>query len=243
MTGDAKILPCGEQALTVELSRSIDEAVNRRVIALARDLEASPPEGLVELVPTYRSLLVRYDPLLTNGAAMTAELQARLAQTGKGESAKGGRLWHLPVFYGGEIGLDLDDLAKDKGLSREELIRIHTEAEYRVYMIGFAPGFAYLGGLPEILHTPRLKQPRADIPAGAIGIGGAQANVNSVIAPSGWRYIGWTPVRIFDEAREEPFLLRSGDLVRFHPVDEAEARERASREAAGETTVEPEALS
>lgn len=124
MTGDAKILPCGEQALTVELSRSIDEAVNRRVIALARDLEASPPEGLVELVPTYRSLLVRYDPLLTNGAAMTAELQARLAQTGKGESAKGGRLWHLPVLYGGEIGLDLDDLAKDKGLSREELIRI-----------------------------------------------------------------------------------------------------------------------
>ena len=128
-----------------------------------------------------------------------------------------------------------------KGLSPQEVIALHSGAEYRIYMIGFAPGFAYLGGLPEILHTPRLPKPRQNIPAGAIGIGGQQGNINSVAGPSGWRFIGWTPVRSFDPARPEPFLFRAGDRIRFRPIDAEESRDLLARAANGDTIIVPEA--
>jgi len=128
-----------------------------------------------------------------------------------------------------------------KGLSRDELIAIHSGTDYRVYMIGFAPGFAYLGGQPEILHTPRLPKPRQNIARGAIGIGGQQGNINSVAGPSGWRFLGWTPVRSFDPMRADPFLFRARDRIRFYPISDAEAQALNARSAAGEMIIAPEA--
>ncbi|SES33645.1 sensor histidine kinase inhibitor, KipI family [Tranquillimonas rosea] len=228
-------LPCGEQALSVELGDSIDPETNATVIALSRNLADAPVEGVVETVPTYRSLLVRYDPGTIRGDALEKVLTERVSSLNRQQGAA--RLWRIPVAYGGEAGCDLDDLAAQKEIDTEELIRLHSEAAYRVYMIGFAPGFAYLGGLPEILHTPRLAQPRQNIAAGAIGIGGQQASINSVAGPSGWRFIGQTPVRTFDPAREVPFLLAAGDEVRFERI----AADEAERMSAEGYTPEPEA--
>lgn len=233
-----RIVACGDSALSIELSDEIDEDVNARVIALAADLAERPIDAVVETVPTYRSLLVLYDPSIQRAQALRLELEARLRAAMPGRRAA--RRFVVPVVYGGEAGLDLAELADMKGLSADELVAIHAAGEYRVYMIGFAPGFAYLGGLPEILHTPRLATPRQRIEAGAIGIGGRQASINSVSGPSGWRFIGRTPLRLFDPSRSEPFLLRAGDQVRFRPIEPAEAAALDAASAAGKTVVEPE---
>ena len=233
------VLHCGEQAVTIQLSDEIDEAANRRVIALADSLEQAPISGVVECVPTYRSLLVRYDPARVRGAMLERDLLARYDALDEVQDGQG-RLWRLPILYGGTIGQDFEELAREKGLSAEELIALHSGAEYRVYMIGFAPGFAYLGGLPKILHTPRLPRPRQNIPAGAIGIGGQQGNINSLAGPSGWRFLAWTPIRIFDPRRADPFLLHAGDRVRFFAVDRTEAESIDEASARGEAVVEPE---
>lgn len=234
-----RIIPCGDSALVVEFSDQIDEETNERVIALADMLATRPITGVVETVPTYRSLLVAYDPTVIRGKNLSAALEARLGHLSVGGVTA--RRITVPVLYGHEVGIDLDDLAEMKQMSREALIALHASAEYRVYMIGFAPGFSYLGGLPQQLHTPRLAVPRQRIEASAIGIGGKQASINSVPCPSGWRYIGRTPLRIFDPSRAEPFLLRAGDRVRFRPVDadEAECLDAAVRR--GESIEEWEA--
>ncbi|MBB3978515.1 KipI family sensor histidine kinase inhibitor [Rhizobium azooxidifex] len=233
-----RIVACGDSALSIELSDEIDEDVNARVIALAADLAERPIDAVVETVPTYRSLLVLYDPSLRRAQALRLELEARLRAAVPGSRAA--RRFVVPVVYGGEAGLDLAELGDMKGLSADELVAIHAAGEYRVYMIGFAPGFAYLGGLPEILHTPRLATPRQRIEAGAIGIGGKQASINSVSGPSGWRFIGRTPLRLFDPSRSEPFLLSAGDHVRFRPIEPAEAAALDAASVAGKTVVEPE---
>ncbi|MCD2185063.1 5-oxoprolinase subunit PxpB [Rhizobium sp. GN54] len=233
-----RIVACGDSALSIELSDEIDEDVNARVIALAADLTERPVDAITEMVPTYRSLLVLYDPSIRRAQALRSELEARLRAALPG--SRPARRFVVPVVYGGEAGLDLAALAEMKDLGVEELVAIHAAAEYRVYMIGFAPGFAYLGGLPEILHTPRLATPRQRIEAGSIGIGGRQASINSVPGPSGWRYIGRTPLRLFDPERSKPFLLGAGDRVRFRPIGPEEAAALDAAVAAGKTAVEPE---
>lgn len=230
-------LPSGDSALVLQFSDRIDAEVNARVIALAAAVETAGMAGVIEVVPSYRSLLVRYDPEIVRGRA----LEERLAELSTDVDGAGwqGRAWTIPVVYGGEVGQDLEEIAALKKLSPREVIALHVANEYRVFMIGFAPGLAYLGGLPPILHTPRLQIPRQNIPAGAIGIGGQQGSVNSVAGPSGWRFIGWTPVRLFDPSREVPFLLRAGDRVRFAPIDSETGAQLARRAAAGDTVVEP----
>lgn len=231
-----RILACGDSALSVELADTIDETVSERIIALAANLAATPVEGIEELVPTYRSLMVIYDPSVIRGHALDRELYRRLmALTVNSVPA---RRFDVPVVYGGSVGLDLQELADMKEMTPAALIELHASAEYRVYMIGFAPGFAYLGGLPERLHTPRLATPRQRIEASAIGIGGKQASINSVPGPSGWRFIGRTPLRLFDPHRPEPFLLQAGDRVRFRPVSEDEAAELDRAVAAGQPVME-----
>lgn len=231
-----RILACGDSALSVELADVIDQTVSARIIALAENLAAIPVEGVEELVPTYRSLMVIYDPSVIRGQALCRELHRRL--TTLTVNATPGRRFNVPVVYGGTVGLDLQEMAEMKGLTTAALIELHASAEYRVYMIGFAPGFAYLGGLPEQLHTPRLATPRQRIEASAIGIGGKQASINSVPGPSGWRFIGRTPLRLFDPDRPEPFLLRAGDQVRFQPVSEDEAAELDRVVASGQAVME-----
>lgn len=240
MSVPARILRCGEQAFSVELSDQIDEAVNSQVTALAAALEAVSPVGLLEMVPTYRALLVRFDPGLCPGAEMQAILRQTCDALGA-DQVVAGRRWKIPAVYGGEVGLDLEDLAREKGLSRQGFVDMHSAAIYRVYMIGFSPGFAYLGGLPEVLHTPRLATPRQNVAEGAIGIGGQQANINSVAGPSGWRYVAWTPVKAFDPSRADPFLFRAGDSVEFVPVSAEEGTALSARQAEGQAIVTPEA--
>ena len=229
-----RIRAAGDQAISVEFEDAIDPAVHARVVALDRALKEEPIAGIVETVPAYRSLLVYYDPGRIRAAALVPLLEERAEQAvGDMESA---RRFNVPVCYHGSP--DLAALAEMKGLDAEELIALHTGAEYRVYMIGFAPGFTYLGGLPEALHTPRLEVPRQRVEAGAVGIGGAQAAINSVTGPSGWRYIGRTPLNLFDPERPEPSFFRAGDMIRFFEIspDEFEALQR--RADAGEAIVE-----
>lgn len=231
-----RIAASGDRAVVIELSDEISEATNMRVVALAADLEASPIAGIVETVPTYRSLLVSYDPLIVRGRDLSVLLVERLSAIAIGGSR--GRRLVVPVLYGGDVGMDLEEMAEMKGMSVADLIAMHGSADYRVYMIGFAPGFAYLGGLPEKLHTPRLAVPRQRIEASAIGIGGMQASINSVPGPSGWRFIGRTPIKMFDPGRSEAFLLKAGDHVRFRPIEKDEAAELDAAVAAGTPHIE-----
>lgn len=216
-----RFLRAADQAVIVEFGDTIDAAINRRVVGLDDALAAKPISGVLETIPTYRSLFVRYDPVITSGSDLIAALRERLPSVGEQQSS--GRLWTVPAHYGGAAGIDLDDVARLHGLTAEEVIALHSGARYRVFMIGFMPGYAYLGGLPEVLHTPRLENPRPLLPAGGLAIGGRQASINSVAAPSGWRFLGRTPLKLFDPVRDPAILMRAGDEVRFERIDAAEA--------------------
>ncbi len=220
-----RILPNGEAAFTVEFGDAVDAELNRRVHALDASLQQHPLPGVVECVPTYRSLLVRYDLLAAEGDLVLAALWERVVQLfatvpppetrGETIASGSGRLIEIPVYYGGEFGPDLPDVAVHCGLEPEEVIRLHTQPLYQVAMLGFAPGFAYLLNLPESLATPRLATPRLRVQAGSVGIAGNQTGVYALSTPGGWRIIGRTDLRLFDPARCAPFLVRAGDQIRF----------------------------
>jgi KipI family sensor histidine kinase inhibitor len=222
-----RILPCGDAALAVEFGDVIDPRVNARVLAL--DERLCGAEGITETVPTYRSLLVHYDPLLRDFADLSAQVLALSRDLP--DEPREGRLWRVPVVYGGEFGIDLLDVAARHGMTPAELVRRHAAPEYRVYMIGFVPGYTYLGGLDPGIATPRREVPRTKVPAGTISLGGIQAVVASIEAPSGWHLLGRTPVRTFMPDRDPVFLLQPGDRVKFEPVD-ASAWETLDRAAA-----------
>ena len=226
---DVRILPAGDGALVVELGDGIDPALNDRVHRLdGRIAEAAIP-GVVETVPTYRSILITFDPLATDADALAARV-LDLAAGMTDEAAAGGRRWVVPVCFGGAHGEDLEEVARRTGLTAEQVVALHCTADFRVYMLGFSPGFAYLGGLPEALHLPRRENPRLKTPAGSLMQGGAQAAVSPLAMPSGWHLLGRTPLKMFDVRRPQPFLLAPGDRVRFTAIDAAEY-DRLSAEA------------
>ncbi|MBL8807946.1 MAG: 5-oxoprolinase subunit PxpB [Rhodospirillales bacterium] len=229
LTPNFRILPCGDAALSVEFGDEVDPALNAQVLGLDAAIAARPPAGVIETVPTYRALFVRYDPVATGFAELAQALRESAAAAKPMESS--GRRWRIPVVYGGEMGPDLDAVARRHALTTEETIRRHAAAIYRIYMIGFTPGFAYLGGLDPSIATPRRDMPRAVTPAGAIMIGGVQACVQCLAAPSGWHILGRTPMRNFLPARDPVFLMGTGDEVVFQPVA---AREWAALEKAAE---------
>lgn len=216
-----RILPAGDAAFTVEFGDAIDPVLNARVHALDRSLAAEPLPGIVETVPTYRSLLVYVDPSRGDPAGLREALLARAVAT-EGAAETAGRLFRIPVRYGGPMGEDLEAVAGRLGLGTDEVVRLHSGPEYRVYMIGFSPGLAYLGGLPAKLHIPRRDDPRPAVPRGAVLVAGQQTLFYPVEMPTGFHVLGRTPVRAFDLARPEPFLLKPGDRVRFHAIDDAE---------------------
>jgi KipI family sensor histidine kinase inhibitor len=209
-----RILPCGDAALAVEFGDAVDLRLNARVLAL--DGRVQGLDGIVETVPTYRSLLVHYDPVATDFAILSETLVSLAADLP--DEPTEGRLWRIPVVYGGEFGIDLDDVAARHGLTTSQLIDKHAAPIYRVYMIGFLPGFAYLGGLDPAIATSRRETPRLKTPPGTISIGGVQALVATIEAPSGWHLLGRTPVRNFMPARDPVFLLEAGDRVAFEPI-------------------------
>lgn len=233
-----RIVPVGDMAILIELGETIDPRINAAVIALDRRIRAMAIEGVVDLVPTYRSLLVHYDPDRIDGHALLARLSK--LRIDFEEPPTEGRLWTVPVAYGGEFGMDLEAVARRHGISPEEVIRLHTGPTYRVYMVGFVPGFTYLGGLDPRLHTPRLEEPRPRTPAGSVSIGGIQTGIASVEIPSGWHLLGRTPVRTFDPERTPPLLLEPGDRVRFVPIDPARFVELDRRAAMHDPLIAPE---
>ena len=229
-----RILPCGDSALAVEFGTVVDPRLNARVLALDERLAGIP--GIVEAVPTYRSLLVHYDPVATDFATLSAALVERARDLP--DEPREGRLWRVPVVYGGAFGIDLDEVAARHRINPAELVRRHAAPTYRVYMIGFVPGYAYLGGLDPSIATPRRESPRLKVPAGTISIGGIQAVVASIEAPSGWHLLGRTPVRAFMPDRDPVFLFAAGDRVRFEPVDAARWEALDAAASAGETVAE-----
>jgi KipI family sensor histidine kinase inhibitor len=230
-----RILPCGDAALAVEFGNTIDPRLNARVLALDSRVNGGVV-GVVETVPTYRSLLVHYDPVTTDFETLSSTMQ-RLTQDLPDEPSEG-RVWRIPVVYGGEFGIDLDGVAERHGLTPSQVIDRHSAPIYRVYMIGFVPGYAYLGGLDPVLATPRRETPRLTTPAGTISIGGIQAVVASIEAPSGWHLLGRTPVRSYMLDRDPVFLIEAGDRVKFDPIEPSRWDELDRAAAAGEAVAE-----
>jgi KipI family sensor histidine kinase inhibitor len=239
VSAEPRILPCGDAALLVEFGNEIDPKLNAKVLALDARLNARRDgvlSAVVECVPTYRSLLVHYDPVGADFAAL-AEVVAGLAHDLPDEPAKG-RLWRVPVVYGGAFGVDLEEVAARHALSPSQVIERHAAPTYRVYMIGFVPGYTYLGGLDPALATPRREVPRTQVPAGTISIGGSQALIASIEAPSGWHLLGRTPVRTFLPGRDPVFLMEAGDRVQFAPIDASKWEALDRMAAAGEPVAE-----
>lgn len=227
-----RLLDAGEAALVAEFGTTVDPAIHDRVLALDDALRAAPPEGLRETVPTYRSLMIHYDPLVLDRDDLADRVLALAAQPGK--ARPGAALWTLPCCYDPVCAEDIGAVAQATGLSVERVAALHAGAEYRVYMYGFAPGFAYLGGLPAELAVSRRATPRPPHPANALIIGGGLAGVGTFPMPTGWYVVGRTPERLYAPHRPEPFPVAVGDTLRFDAIDAATFAALERRAAAGE---------
>ena len=224
MNTDYMIAPCGDAALMIRFEQRIGPDILKAVSELDSRINDAQIPGILDRIPAYASLMVCYDPAVISYKSLKERIEA-LHDVQKEEESSAQRRIEIPVLYGRPFPEDLAHVAEHAGLSEEEVIRIHTANEYPVYMIGFLPGFPYLGNLDERIHTPRRKAPRTEIPAGAVGIGGAQTGVYPVVSPGGWHILGLTPVKLYDPDAEAPVLLRSGDLIRFRPISEEEFKQ------------------
>jgi len=232
-----RMLSAGEQGLVVEFGTQIDPAVNARVHRVSKMLAAAKLDGISEVVPTYRSLLVYFDPLQLSRQELVRHI-GELLETGETDSAEqaAARVVDIPVCYGGDFGPDLEFVMKHTGLSIDEVVHIHTSVPYLVYMLGFVPGFAYLGGLDERLATPRLEKPRTAIPVGSVGIAGTQTGFYPIESPGGWQLIGRTPIKAFHPGAADPFLFAAGDYLRFRAISPGEFTTIQGEVAAGTYT-------
>lgn len=212
-----QLLPCGDSALSVQFGNTIDPSINRQVHFLFEQLKARPPAGLMDMIPSYRSLLIQFDPVLL-GFEDLRQFVTSLWDSSEIDFQSDGRLIEIPVCYGGDLGPDLDEVASFHDLTREEVISTHSGVLYQVYMIGFTPGFPFLGGLDRRLITPRKENPRPLVPAGTVGIADRQTGIYPIDSPGGWQLIGRTPIRIFDLNRMKPFYLTPGDQIKFIPI-------------------------
>jgi KipI family sensor histidine kinase inhibitor len=213
-----KILGSGDSCLVVEFSDAIDMGANLKLQDLRRAMETLSVPGVRECVPTYRSLSVYFNPLRITRPRLEEIIRRALESVGRvAEHAR--QILIIPVLYGGEFGPDMEKVSEHTGLSEDEIIHRHTSVDCYCYMLGFTPGFGYLGGMDKSLSTPRLKNPRLLIPAGSVGIAGDQTGVYSVDSPGGWQLIGRTPLKLFDpHGNTEPTLMKAGGWVRFRRI-------------------------
>ena len=237
---ETHFLLVGDRGLLLEFGDEIHPQVNEKVRRMVLAIQAAGIEGVVEQVPTYRSLLIVYNPRVISVERLKAKLESIEQELGQAPLPEP-TLTRIPVVYGGAYGPDLDYVATSHQISPEEVIRLHCGRTYLIYMIGFMPGFPYLGGLPPRIATPRLDTPRTVVPAGSVGIAGHQTGIYPTESPGGWRLIGRTPVRLFDPLRSPPARLAAGDRIRFVPVspEEYQAIERAEADGACRPVVSP----
>ncbi len=221
MYSEPKFLPAGDLAVSVELGDEISREVNARVRALEYLIQQKALAGVVETVPSFRSLLVYYDPLVVGYEELTAALRPLVSQA-RPDVLPPARTVEIPCCYGGDLGFELEAAAAKLGLTREELVNLHAGADYHVYFVGFTPGLPYMTGMPDRLTIPRLETPRTRTPAGSVGIGGVQCCIYSVESPGGFWVLGRTPLRLYDPTALEPILLRAGDHVNFRSIDRSE---------------------
>ena len=217
-----RLEPFGEAAVIVLLGGGIDEASYRQLAALSKAIQNNPPRGFAELVPAYNSLLVVFDPWISDTDSVSTAVQTLAATLPPVTEDAARDILELPVAYGGDFGPDLESVAARAGLSTEEVIAIHSSKPYLVYMLGFTPGFPYLGGMDQRIAAPRLKTPRTKVPAGSVGIADTQTGIYPLESPGGWNLIGRTPLALFDPDRQHPALLTPGTYVRFVPINHSE---------------------
>ncbi|WP_447977114.1 5-oxoprolinase subunit PxpB [Candidatus Nitrospira bockiana] len=223
MHGDRTIRPfprlstSGDCAFRIAFGEGLDPAVNEQAVAYARQLRRLRWHGVGDVVPAFNCVTVYYDPLAVSASSLSKRL-LHVAQAIDVRSCPGSRLVTIPVAYGEEFGPDLEAVARHAGCSPDQVVALHASAHYRVYMLGFSPGFPYLASVPEAIAIPRLSTPRTCVPAGSVGIAGIQTGIYPQASPGGWRLIGRTPMRLFDVSRSSPCLLRPGDRVRFRPI-------------------------
>ncbi len=221
-----RFLLAGDRGLLVEFGAAIDPEINRKVRQIFLSLEKMPIHGVTEVIPTYRSILILYDSFQSDPDRLRQEILDRENKLDKLEIPSPETI-EIQVAYGGDFGPDLDFVAHHNKLSPEEVIEIHTSGTYLIYMLGFTPGFPFLGGLSEKLFTPRLEKPRQFVPAGSVGIAKNQTGIYSIDSPGGWQLIGRTPIKIYDPTRSPPFLLKAGNYLRFKRISGEEFQEIA----------------
>lgn len=221
MYTEAKYLTVGDQAISVEFGNEISLEANQKVRLLASALSTYRIKGVVEWVPTYRSLLIQYNPLEISWDELRAQIK-KLENSSDNQTSVQERLIEIPVCYGFQYGPDIERVAKHNEITVEAVIEKHTAPTYRVYMLGFTPGFPYLGGMDPRLATPRLEVPRTKITAGSVGIAGNQTGIYPVDSPGGWQLIGRTPLKLFNVYSVEPIVLRAGDQLRFVSISQSQ---------------------
>ncbi len=218
---EISIRTAGDSSLLIQFGNEISPEINQKITATVQLMREQHIEGVLDVIPAFCSLLINYDPRVISYSEITKRMKKLLkVETKAGEKRK--RVFEIPVCYGGKYGPDLAYIAEHAGMSEEEVIALHSSTDYLIYMLGFLPGFCYLGGLDERLHTPRLATPRIKIDAGSVGIGGSQTGIYPMDSPGGWQLMGMTPVKTYDPEREVPILVEAGDYIRFVPVDEEE---------------------
>jgi KipI family sensor histidine kinase inhibitor len=233
-----RLLPCGDRALTVEFGASIDRRLSALVLGLANRLTAVSIAGVVELVPTFRSLTIHYDPLLLPRAQLETALAPLLSNL---EAAQGtGSLWRIPTCYDPSLAPDLTEVAQRTGLTPDQVAERHSATTYHVYMVGFLPGYPYMGDLPPELALPRRENPRTKVPPGSVAIATTLTAVYTLESPGGWHLIGRTPAPLWDLRRDPPAVLAPGDKVVFEPVSLARYEALAAQAAAGALRLEPD---
>ncbi len=221
-----QIYPLGESAITIEFGKKIDAGINNIVLSLFHYLQEKKITGVTDIIPAYSSLSVIYDAILIRAQPgissaflfIKQQIEKAVAEC-DGVATTNTGILEIPVCYDVSFGMDLDELAQQKNMSTDAVIQMHCSKTYRVYMIGFLPGFAYMGSVDESIATPRRAQPRTRVPAGSVGIAGEQTGIYPLDSPGGWNIIGRTPVKMFDAKRDNPVLLKPGDEVRFVAVD------------------------
>lgn len=220
---DFRVLNAADSALVIEFGSAIDRTVSDQVLALGEALKGADLPGVIEIVATFRSLCVNYDPLVTTGAELESAVASLVRKAGVASRAR--RLWDIPVCYDGEFAPDLADVANATGLRPVDVVELHASVNYHVYMIGFVPGYPYMGDLPAKLHLPRRTDPRTRVPPGSVAIATSMTAVYPYESPGGWHLIGTSPVRFFDPESANGALLGPGDAVKFRPVTSAEFSE------------------